>query len=49
VVSYTKAGTTPSIDGKTKLFETPPVTSGAGKCEQLDEATYTDREEHDQS
>jgi hypothetical protein len=26
-----------------KLFETPPVTYGAGNCEELDEAAYTDR------
>jgi hypothetical protein len=42
-----KAGTTPSSHSKTELFETPPVMSGAGKCEELEEATYIDRTRRD--
>jgi hypothetical protein len=42
-----KAGTTPSSHGMMKLFETPPVMSGAGKCEESDEATYSDRTRRD--
>jgi hypothetical protein len=42
-----KAGITSSNHGKTKLFETPPVTSGAGKCEELDEDAYIDRKRRD--
>jgi hypothetical protein len=47
--SNCKVGTTPSSHHKTKLFKSPPVTSGAGKCEELDEAAYTDETRRDVS
>jgi hypothetical protein len=37
------AGTTPSNLGKTKMFETEPVTSGVGRCQDSGKAACTDR------